>query len=144
MMGAGSWRTVSLPVEEQPVSGTTDPTNTPTVLTTSDEEPMEDSDEIEADDIFDLSEPDYTPAKHENIISDYELEEGEDDTTTFLEISPSLPTPSHISYRSCATSTRVKNTMMKTTSIPSRKRPASPSPTKKHCSNYTWMPQIKS
>ncbi|CAH1451270.1 unnamed protein product [Lactuca virosa] len=66
MEGAGSWRTSSLPAEEQSVPGAIDTAETPTMLTVSEEDLMEDNDEIEADGTIgsEPSDPDYTPTEH--------------------------------------------------------------------------------
>ncbi|CAI9278182.1 unnamed protein product [Lactuca saligna] len=150
MTNAGSQRVASFPVEERLVPGTTNPTMMSMVFK---EELMEDSDGIwlmesdytQADPIsLNTSESDYTQADPEHINSNYEPDEDEEETTNSLEISPPLPTL--WSYRSRFTNTQV--TPRKTTTIPSRKRPASPPasllPSKKHCSDYSWMPQIRS
>ncbi|CAH1433367.1 unnamed protein product [Lactuca virosa] len=91
------------------MTGATDRADTPAMLTASDEEPIEDIDEIDAGDTIGLdpskpdytptehaspvpSEPDYTLAEHGHISSDYESDEDEEDTTSSPEISPPLPT----------------------------------------------------
>ncbi|CAH1431693.1 unnamed protein product [Lactuca virosa] len=142
MTDAGSQRAASLP-EEEPVEGSDEIEVDATIGSDTFEPNYTPDDPINPD----PSEPDYKPSKHEPINLDYEPDEDEEEIATSPKILPPLPTLLHRSYRSCLTSTRVKNTPRKTTTIPTRKRLASPRtsphPTKMRCSNYAWMPQIR-
>ncbi|CAI9268685.1 unnamed protein product [Lactuca saligna] len=170
MAGIRSWSVASISEEEHAIYGASDPTDTPTMIMTYVEEPMEGSDNTEPDytptehpsepdytPVEDNSSPDpsnpiylldYTPARLKLLTFDYETNEGGEDISTSLEISPPCPTPSHRSFRAHTTSTRVKQTMRKTIDIPSRKREKSPPPSqppaKKLYGDPTWMPMIRS
>ncbi|CAH1422263.1 unnamed protein product [Lactuca virosa] len=64
--GVGSWSAASLPTEEPAVHGALEPTDTPSMIMASEEEPTKDNDDTEIDYIpaKHLSDPDYTPANH--------------------------------------------------------------------------------
>lgn len=151
MAGARLWSAASLSEEEHAIQGVSHPNDTPTTIMDFEEDPMEGSDDTEPKftpakyTSKQFHSPDYTPTRLELLISVYDLDEGDEDTATSLDISPLHPNPSHQSFR-VHTVTRVKQTPRKTTDVPSRKReaslPTSPPPVKRPCGEATWMPHI--